>query len=138
LGVPGGGRTESPPSETQDPERVSLFPGIIPTAPTTDPENGCIGLRGAEFSGNVFPLMAKIMVLPYCPILSHEKIRILRRRKMKNPHKKPLTILHFRFTILQNPEKREIGAFYGLLWEVLQKGGALGCMHGLRREIPES
>jgi hypothetical protein len=60
-----------------------------------DPENGYIGHRRAEFSGNVFPLMAKIIVLPYCPILSHEKSGILRRRKMKNRMKKTLTILHF-------------------------------------------
>jgi hypothetical protein len=32
--------------------------------------------------------MAEITVLPYCPILSHEKSEILRRRKMKNLHEK--------------------------------------------------
>jgi hypothetical protein len=86
--MPGGGRTISPPSETRDPERVSPSPGITPTVTTADPENGCIGFRGAEFSGNVFPLMARIIVLPYCPILSHEKPGSLRRRKMRNPHEK--------------------------------------------------
>jgi hypothetical protein len=32
--------------------------------------------------------MAEITVLPYCPIPSHEKSEILRRRKMKNLHEK--------------------------------------------------
>jgi hypothetical protein len=32
--------------------------------------------------------MAKIIVLPYCPIHSYKKSGILRRKKMKNPHKK--------------------------------------------------
>jgi hypothetical protein len=86
--VPGGDSDNSSPSETHDPERVSPSPRIIPTVPTADPENGCIGLRRAEFSRNVFPLMAEITVLPYCPILSHEKSAILRRRKMKNLHEK--------------------------------------------------
>jgi hypothetical protein len=79
--MPGGVRTNSSPSETHDPERVSFLPGIIPTLPTKDPENACIGLRGAEFSGNVFPLMAEIIVLPYCPILSHEKTRHFMTKK---------------------------------------------------------
>jgi len=95
LGVPGGIRTRSPPSETRDPERVSPLPGIIPTVPTADPENGYIGIRRAEFSVIVFPAMARIIVLPYCPIHSNEKSGILRRKKIKNPHEKTVTVLQF-------------------------------------------
>ena len=137
LGVPVGVRTTSPPSETQDPERVSLLPGIIPTLLTADPENGCIGLQRAEFSGNVFPLMAEIIVLPYCPILSREKIQYFTTKKdEKSARKKRLLSCIFDILSYKIRKKGESGHFAGFFGKYSKRGGALECMYILRRDIP--
>ena len=136
MGVPGGGRTTSPPSETRDPERVSPLPGIIPTVPTCDPDNGCIGIMRSEFSGNVSPLMTEIIALPYCPILSREKNRILRRKKMKNPHEKNAYCPAFLTYYPVKSGKQEVRGILRAYLGSTPTGGVLDGMHLLGRDIP--
>jgi hypothetical protein len=79
-----------------------------------------ISIAGQRISPKTYSRPSReIVALKYCPILSYKKSGILRRRNMRNPHEKPLTILHFRITILQNPEKQGIRAICGLLLPTL-------------------
>jgi hypothetical protein len=124
------------PSETRDPERVSPLPRIIPTVPTADLKNGYIGLRRAEFFLNVFLAMAKIIVLPYCPIHSHEKIRYFTTEKDEKSAQKTAYCPAFLTYYPVKSGKQEVRGILRAPSGSTPKGDAPGCMHILWGDSP--